>query len=110
MPHSVFGSAGGGSGQRSKRGSSEHPGPRFDHGRANTSRQFGFDSGGEDVFSVRHLSSSVSRTATSKRDNGAEYEVAGTEEPIFPDGLLFKADFPTDDGDPWVDTDDGSEY
>ena len=91
MPHSVFISTGGGSGQKTrKRGSSERPssGPRFDdHDRAR-SREL------DDVFS-----------SVLRRPNSAGAQVPAE------DGILFKADLvPVDDGDPWVDTDSvGSE-
>lgn len=106
MPHSVFSSTGGGSGQRIKKGSSERPlGARFDHDRARPSREFEYDN--EDVFSVlRHPIS-----ANSEDDNNGtttEHEVTTTT--TIGTGLLFKADLPVDDGDPWVDTDSvGSE-
>jgi len=102
VPYSVLSNAGGGSGHRTKKGSSERPGPRLGHDRARTPREFEFDSGSEDVFS-----SVAPRRLASK----GRVTMAGKAEPKFPDGLLFKADPPADDGDPWVDTDsvDGSE-
>lgn len=107
MPYSVFSSTGAGSRQRSKRGSSERPGPRFDHDRVRTPRESELDS--EDVFSVLRPISG----APSKGDNGAERDAIRTRKsrPKFLDGLLFKGDLPADDGDSWVDTDsvDGSE-
>ena len=51
VPYSVFSSTGGGSGQRTKKGSSDHPGARFDHDRMKE-----FEYGGEDVFSVHPTS------------------------------------------------------
>ncbi|KAF8817056.1 hypothetical protein BYT27DRAFT_7075657 [Phlegmacium glaucopus] len=104
VPYSVFSSAGGGSGHRTKRGSNERPGPRFDHDRAGTPREFEFDSGSEDIFSPI---SGAPRGSASK----GRVTTARKAEPKFPDGLLFKADRPADDGDAWVDTDsvDGSE-
>jgi len=107
VPHSVFSSTGGGSGQRIKRGSSEHPsGARFasDHDRARPSTEFEYDS--EDVFSVLRYPISANNK---DGNNGTttEGEVTTTTGGT---GLLFKADLPVDDGDPWVDTDSvGSE-
>ena len=102
VPHSVFSSTGGGSGQRTKKGSSERPGPKFDHDRARPSREFEYDS--EDVFSVPRPISAAPRR-DNKDDNGTEDEVT-----VAGPGLLFNADLPVDDGDPWVDTDSvGSE-
>lgn len=112
MPHSVFSSTGsGGGGQKTKRGSSERPsGPRFDHDRARPPREFEYDS--DDVFSVRRPISVVPTRVNNKDDNKTtttttiEGEVTTAAER----GLLFKADLPVDDGDPWVDTDSaGSE-
>lgn len=96
MPHSVFSSTGAGNGQRAKKGSSERPGPRFDLDRARPSREFEYDS--EDVFSVLRPISGATRRANK---DGTEDEVTITAGP----GLLFTADLPVDDGDPWVDTD-----
>jgi len=90
VPHSVFSSTGSGSGQRTKRGSSE--------------RGLEFDS--QDVFSVLRPMSDVVTRSTGQGDDGTE-NMVGKAGSKFPDelGLLFKADLSADDGDPWVDTD-----
>lgn len=99
VPHS-----GGGSGQRTKRGSSERS--KFDHDRARPPKALEFDS--QDVFSVLHPISDIARRSTGKGDDGVEnMTTAGKAGSQFPEeqGLLFKRDPSADDGDPWVDTD-----
>jgi hypothetical protein len=91
VPHSVFSSTGGGNGQKTRRGSNERPGSRFDHDRARPPKALEFDS--QDVFSVLRSD-----------DAKDEVTMTGKAGSKFP-GLLFKGDLPGDDGDPWVDTD-----
>lgn len=91
VPRSVFSSTGSGNGQKTRRGSSERLGPRFDHDRAKPPNELEF--GSQDVFSVLRPDDAKDEvTMTGK---------AGSKVP----GLLFKGDLAVDDGDPWVDTD-----